>query len=584
MISVMYAGNDKMFDGILISALSTIKHNKCPFNVYILTMEYEDFSPFSESQRAFIEKIYQSANKKSKVFIIDVKEHFLKHLSNSANAKTDYTPYSFLRLFADRLDLPEKVLYLDTDTVVNGDLSELFNTDLKGFEYGAVLDYYGKYFMGYHYINSGVMLLNLPEIRKTGLFEKAVKLCAEKRLFLPDQTAIHRLTTNKLILPRKFNEQKDYNSDDTVIQHFTKTILWLPYFHTRNIKPWNTALVKEFLTDKYNDILNEYELQKFKFEEKNMNKNDKITVFYACDNEYIPYLAVSLHSLIENSDKNKHYEIVILQNEISEKNQKIISDFATDNVKIKFKDVSNRLKTIADKLSLRDYYSLSIYFRIFIPEMFSNIDKAVYIDCDTVVLSDIAELYHTNLEGNLVAAATDMVVISDDTFVDYVENAVGVEDSKKYFNSGVMVMNLEAMRNEDLLGNFTYLLNTYEFETVAPDQDYLNVICRNRVKYISKSWNKMSIDSTNPDNINLVHYNMYFKPWFYDDVLYKEYFWEYAKGTPFYKMLKMQLENFGEEGKKANEEASKFLRQTAKRITDSPNNFNKILFEKEAVV
>ncbi len=584
MISVMYAGNDKMFDGILISALSTIKHNKCPFNVYILTMKYEDFSPFSESQRAFIEKIYQSANKKSKVFIIDVKEHFLKHLSNSANAKTDYTPYSFLRLFADRLDLPEKVLYLDTDTVVNGDLSELFNTDLKGFEYGAVLDYYGKYFMGYHYINSGVMLLNLPEIRKTGLFEKAVKLCAEKRLFLPDQTAIHRLTTNKLILPRKFNEQKDYNSDDTVIQHFTKTILWLPYFHTRNIKPWNTALVKEFLTDKYNDILNEYELQKFKFEEKNMNKNDKITVFYACDNEYIPYLAVSLHSLIENSDKNKHYEIVILQNEISEKNQKIISDFATDNVKIKFKDVSNRLKTIADKLSLRDYYSLSIYFRIFIPEMFSNIDKAVYIDCDTVVLSDIAELYHTNLEGNLVAAATDMVVISDDTFVDYVENAVGVEDSKKYFNSGVMVMNLEAMRNEDLLGNFTYLLNTYEFETVAPDQDYLNVICRNRVKYISKSWNKMSIDSTNPDNINLVHYNMYFKPWFYDDVLYKEYFWEYAKGTPFYKMLKMQLENFGEEGKKANEEASKFLRQTAKRITDSPNNFNKILFEKEAVV
>lgn len=580
----MYAGNDKMFDGILISALSTIKHNKCPFHVYILTMKYEDFSPFSESQRAFIEKIYQSANKKSKVFIIDVKEHFLKHLSNSANAKTDYTPYSFLRLFADRLDLPEKVLYLDTDTVVNGDLSELFNTDLKGFEYGAVLDYYGKYFMGYHYINSGVMLLNLPEIRKTGLFEKAVKLCAEKRLFLPDQTAIHRLTTNKLILPRKFNEQKDYNSDDTVIQHFTKTILWLPYFHTRNIKPWNTALVKEFLTDKYNDILNEYELQKFKFEEKNMNKNDKITVFYACDNEYIPYLAVSLHSLIENSDKNKHYEIVILQNEISEKNQKIISDFATDNVKIKFKDVSNRLKTIADKLSLRDYYSLSIYFRIFIPEMFSNIDKAVYIDCDTVVLSDIAELYHTNLEGNLVAAATDMVVISDDTFVDYVENAVGVEDSKKYFNSGVMVMNLEAMRNEDLLGNFTYLLNTYEFETVAPDQDYLNVICRNRVKYISKSWNKMSIDSTNPDNINLVHYNMYFKPWFYDDVLYNEYFWEYAKGTPFYDLLRLQLETFDDEGKKANEEANKFLRQTAKRITESPNNFNKILFAKEAVV
>ena len=584
MIPVMYAGNDKMFDGILISALSTIKHNKCPFHVYILTMEYEDFSPFNEAQRAYIEKVYQSVNKESKVFIIDVKEHFMNSLANTANAKTDYTPFTFLRLFTDKFDLPDKVLYLDADTVVNGDLSELYNTDLSGYEYGAVLDYYGKYFMGYHYINAGVMLLNLPEIRKTGLFEKAVKLCSEKRLFLPDQTAIHRLTTNKRILPRKFNEQKDYNSPDTVIQHFTKTILWLPYFHTRNIKPWNTALVKEFLTEKYNDILDEYELKKQDFEVNNMTNNDKITVFYACDDAYIPYLAVSLHSLIKNSDKNKKYEIVVLQNEISQENQNIILEYQTDNVTIKFKDVSDRLKNIADKLSLRDYYSLSIYFRIFIPEMFPKIDKAVYIDCDTVVLSDIAKLYNTNLEGNLVAATTDMVVISDDTFVDYVENAVGVDSPKKYFNSGVLVMNLALMREEDLLGNFTYLLNTYEFETVAPDQDYLNVICKNRVKYISKSWNKMSIDPTNPDDINLVHYNMYFKPWFYDDVLYNEYFWEYAKDTPFYELLRLQLETFDDEGKKANEEANKFLRQTAKRITESPNNFNKILFAKEAVV
>ncbi len=584
MISVMYAGNDKMFDGILISALSSVKHNKEPFNVYILTMEYGEFKPMSESQRLFIEKVYKQANRNSKVFLIDVGELFKKHLCNSPNAKTDYTPYSFLRLFADRLDLPDKILYLDTDTVINGDLLPLFNTDIEGYEYAAVLDYYGKYFMGYHYINSGVMLLNLPEIRKTGLFKNAVKLCADKRLFLPDQTAIHRLTKNKYLLPRKYNEQKDYEREETVIQHFTKTILWLPYFHTRNIKPWDTVLVKEFLTEKYNDILKEYKLKRQEFEEKVMETNNKITVFYSCDNEYIPYLAVSVFSLIENADANKNYEIVVLQNEISDKNKEIISNMQTENVKIRFKDVSDKLKTIADKLSLRDYYSLSIYFRIFIPQMFPNIDKAVYIDCDTVVLSDIAELYNTDLEGNLVAAATDVVVTSDDVFVEYVENAVGVEEAKKYFNSGVMVMNLETMRNEDLLGNFTYLLNTYQFETVAPDQDYLNVICRNRVKYIDKSWNKMSIDSSNPENINLVHYNMFFKPWLYDDVLYQEHFWEYAKYTPFYDELKKQLENFGEEGKKANDEASRFLRQTAKSITNSPNNFNKTLFAKEVVI
>ena len=108
----------------------------------------------------------------------------------------------------------------------------------------------------------------MAEIRKTGLFEKAVALCAKKKIFLPDQTAIYKLTKRKYILPRKYNEQKRYDSEDTVIQHFTKTILWLPYFHTRNIKPWETEKVSEVLTKKYDGILAEYKAKKKEFEEK----------------------------------------------------------------------------------------------------------------------------------------------------------------------------------------------------------------------------------------------------------------------------------------------------------------------------
>ena len=271
MISIMYAGNHRMFDGILISALSTVRYTKEAINVYLLTMDLTDrspdFRPMNEDQRLFIENVYRSVNDESNVYIIDVEKYYRESLLNSPNAKTDYTPYSFLRLFADRLpQLPDKVLYMDADTIINGDLAPLYHTDIDGYEYGAVLDYYGRWFMGYHYINSGVMLLNMRELRKTKLLRRAVELCSEKKLFLPDQTALHRLTKRKYLLPGKYNEQKHYNKDKTVIQHFTKTILWLPYFHTRNIKPWQTELVKNVLTNKYDDILNEYLLKKQEFE------------------------------------------------------------------------------------------------------------------------------------------------------------------------------------------------------------------------------------------------------------------------------------------------------------------------------
>lgn len=273
MISLLYAGNEKVFDGILISTLSAARHASRPLSVTLLTMDLSDqdkaFTPITEKQRAYIERALQKEDPQNTVTLLDIGNLYRKKLLRSPNAETSYSPYCFLRLFADKLDLPDKVLYLDADTVVCGDLAELYDTDLSGYEYGAVLDYYGKIFMGWHYFNSGVMLLNLPEIRKTGLLAAAADLCAKKRLFLPDQTALYRCTKRKKLLPRRFNEQKKYDRPDTVIQHFTKTILWLPYFHTRTIKPWQPDEVKKTLTRRYDALLDEYLDLKRSFEEEN---------------------------------------------------------------------------------------------------------------------------------------------------------------------------------------------------------------------------------------------------------------------------------------------------------------------------
>ncbi|MGM9665030.1 MAG: glycosyltransferase family 8 protein [Eubacteriales bacterium] len=271
MISILYGGNSGAFDGMMISLISLVKHTKEPIDVYILTMDLTDknpaFAPVCEDQRAFLDKICKEVNGESSVTLIDVGDLYRERLFSSPNAETSYTPYTLLRLLACEISsLPKKILYLDTDTVINKDISELWNTDVENYEFAASLDYYGKIFMGYKYVNAGVLLLNLDMIKKTGLFDRAIDLLNRKKIFLPDQTALNRLVKKKLVLDTKYNEQKHFK-DDTVIQHFAKTIIWFPYFHTRNIKPWNVEGVKS-LTDKYNDVLELYQIKKQDFEKE----------------------------------------------------------------------------------------------------------------------------------------------------------------------------------------------------------------------------------------------------------------------------------------------------------------------------
>ena len=138
--------------------------------------------------------------------------------------------------------------------------------------------------------------------------------------------------------------------------------------------------------------------------------------------------------------------------------------------------------------------------------------------------------------------ADDVIATSED-FRRYANLGVGVEYTK-YFNSGVLLMNLDEYRKEQIQQRFIYLLIKYNFDTAAPDQDYLNVLCYNKVHYIDKSWDKMPVGDEYEGELNLIHYNNFRKPWFYDDVPYGEYFWEYAKKTDYYEDILEIKKNF----------------------------------------
>ncbi len=299
------------------------------------------------------------------------------------------------------------------------------------------------------------------------------------------------------------------------------------------------------------------------------NNLEVIPIFFAIDDGYMPFLAVTLESLIENSSKKYYYSIKILYTNISEENKKKINKYKRENVNIEFVDLNYYIEKVKDKLYTRDYYTNTTYFRLFIANLYPQYNKAIYLDSDIVVLGDIAELYNQDMGDNLIAAAPDDVIQTTKVFQEYAEKVVGVADYRNYFNAGILLMNLDEFRKFDFQNKFLYLLETIKF-TVAQDQDYLNRLCKGKVKIIDKAWDTMPIgtETLEEKDLKIVHYNLADKPWHYDNIKYKEYFWKYAKKTEYYNEICKIKENYSEEERFNDMQQYKNLKNLAQKEAD----------------
>ena len=299
------------------------------------------------------------------------------------------------------------------------------------------------------------------------------------------------------------------------------------------------------------------------------NNLEVIPIFFAVDDGYMPFLAVALESLIDNASRNYYYSIKILYTNINEDNKKKINKYQRDNVNIEFVDLNYYIEEVKDKLYTRDYYTKTTYFRLFIANLYPQYNKAIYLDSDIVVKGDISELYNQEMGDNLLAAAPDDVIQTTKVFQDYAEKVVGVADYRNYFNAGILLMNLDEFRRFKFQEKFLYLLETIKF-TVAQDQDYLNRLCKGKVKIIHKGWDRMPIanDDLPLEQIKIIHYNLADKPWRYDNIRYQEFFWEYAKKTEYYEYICKIKENYTEEQRFKDMQQYKNLKALAQRESD----------------
>lgn len=219
MINLYYCADNRMFPQLLLSVLSLVKTNRSPLNVVNLTVEVPEYNPKGKKttpeQTAFLDALLKTAHPDSRFTTVDVSDLFREKLLKGPNLRNKYYSYYVtVRLVAHLVpEIPDKVLYLDTDCIVKSDLSDFFDLDLEGIEIAGRKD---KFRLS-PYFQSGVMLMNMKLIRETGLLERACALCATKKyICYIDMSALNTATKKRKILPPRYNS---YKNDDCFVFH-----------------------------------------------------------------------------------------------------------------------------------------------------------------------------------------------------------------------------------------------------------------------------------------------------------------------------------------------------------------------------
>ena len=272
-----------------------------------------------------------------------------------------------------------------------------------------------------------------------------------------------------------------------------------------------------------------------------------IPIIFATNNGYAPYASVAINSLVANSSKEYFYDIHVFHTELNEKNIKLLESACGENYSVSCLCVERYIEREMKYMYTNFHFSKEMFYRILIPSIFPEYDRAIYLDCDVVVLSDISEFYKIDLEGNIIGGVND---IMHGRSKNYVINELGM-DPFRYINSGVLLIDCKAFRDNGIKEKC--------FEELAvrtslryPDQDIINLACAENIKFLERKWNyiwhyhivrddptlnlpesEMAGYLEDAKDIRILHYTSGIKPWKNKNVSLSSHFWKYVKGCPF---------------------------------------------------
>lgn len=278
----------------------------------------------------------------------------------------------------------------------------------------------------------------------------------------------------------------------------------------------------------------------------------------ACSNSYKAIMGVLLESIVENASEQENYDIVILEYDIPDNEKiKIRMHYERDNVSVRFfcvKEVLNRFE-----LYVRDYLSIMTYARLLIPQIFEKFERVLYLDCDMVCVTDVAELFYTDMQGMSLLAMTDAILNmeawtnpnSEDT-KRYLKDVIGVTEEGDYVNGGAMVFDITAMNQEEK--DLFEVAESRKWQWA--DQDVLNHVYANQILHGEIAWNTIVVANYRQrrrylersslftfyekalNEPRIIHYAGEMLPCYRKSVPLEKFFWKYAKNSLYSNELK----------------------------------------------
>ena len=206
-----------------------------------------------------------------------------------------------------------------------------------------------------------------------------------------------------------------------------------------------------------------------------------VHLVYMVDSNYLPYMKVSLYSAIKNKKESTYYMVHVIAKDFSSKDKESLRRMATPEVKIRIYEAEEHGLDISH---LGRFASFSIALqKLFIADYLKEINKALYLDADTLVLEDLSKVYKTKLNENYIAAVKDGLMYQHPDHI----TEIGLDWRKFYFNSGVMLLNLKQMRRDGIKNRAIIYFNTHQ--EVFGDQDVLNAVVKEKVIPLSYRYN-----------------------------------------------------------------------------------------------
>lgn len=294
------------------------------------------------------------------------------------------------------------------------------------------------------------------------------------------------------------------------------------------------------------------------FQIKPIFKNNFISLVFAFNEDYCKYFSAALQSIIEHSNLSAQYDIVVLTSEINCTYEKLLRKQLPENFSIRFFNMTDIILENFSEIILKNfkYWSIEMYYRIFIPIIMQDYDRVLYLDSDIIVNTDLSKFYHQNFETNELIAIKDTTsqLLHLEEYQERKKHLVEILkliDETKYFNSGVLLFNIKQINSLKYLQEFIKYIQIENL--LFPDQDILNMLFQNKTKLISSKWNyccgELIYNESFLDQIRngykkefeeakknplIIHYTSPKKPWNTKLHEHFEKFWEYARKTPFY--------------------------------------------------